>query len=344
LVTEETGKRLDFLGIDWIYVGMNPAASGVRKPVSFVGIWLMATCAVLLGISHALGRKILLESVEPLVAVAIRNAISAAVVLIIATVARWVTGAPRRYLTYDRWTWLAVAGRSLSGIFYFYGLSALTATAGILLYRLNPVYTLILALVLVPAVVRRQLSLGALVLGTVLSVAGAVMGAGAHRPMDAEGSGAGAGILFMLLAGPCFSLFLVSWEKHRASAIEQSDFSARQGYQAQIELWALIPLLLGAVSISLLKGWTVTSAGQWLELGVLGTITGCIGILYFEAVKRIGALLASVIVGLEVHVTILFERLWLGEPVTIWALVGGVLVLAGVALVARENQVLMRNL
>jgi drug/metabolite transporter (DMT)-like permease len=131
---------------------------------------------------------------------------------------------------------------------------------------------------------------------------------------------------------------------HRASGIDRSDFSARQGYLAQIEWLALIPLLIGVLVISALKGWSVTTGAQWLELGGLGAISGLIGVFYFEAVKRIGALLASVIVGLEVHVTIFFEHWWLGEPVTVLALAGGALVLAGVALVAKENQTLIRKL
>jgi drug/metabolite transporter (DMT)-like permease len=309
------------------------------------GVVLMAACAVLLGISHALTRKILVQSVEPLVAVTLRNLVSASVVLFTGALARRMIGRPRRYLTFDRWTWLAVSGKSLSSIFYFYALSGLTATAGILLYRLNPMYTLIFALALVPLAVRKQLSLGMLTLGTILSVAGATMGAwDLHGASGGSEASVNAGVFFMLLAGPCFSLFLVSWEKHRASAVGEADFAARQGYLAQIEFLALLPLLAGAVVVSWLHGWSVTSWAQWGELAILGTITGGIGVLYFEAVKRIGALLASVIVGLEVHVTILCERLWLGEPMTLPAALGGLLVLAGAALVARENQMLIRNL
>ena len=306
----------------------------------------MGACAVLLGISHALTRKILVESVEPMVAVTVRNVISAVIILGIGGIGRRIAGRPRRYLTFDRWTWLAVVGKSLSGIFYFYALSGLTATAGILLYRLNPVYSLALTLALVPLAVRRQVALGPLALGTILSVAGAAMGAWHLRGAAAsgDGTGANAGILFMLLAGPCFSLFIVSWEKHRASAIGNTDFAARQGYLAQIELLAIVPLLLGAIVVTVLHGWTVTSWAQAGQLGILGMISGVIGVLYFESVKRIGALLASVIVGLEVHVTIVCERLWLGEPMSSLAILGGVLVLAGAALVAKENQVLIRNL
>jgi drug/metabolite transporter (DMT)-like permease len=292
-----------------------------------------------------LSRKILVQSVEPLVAVTLRNLISAIFVLSTGAIGRRVIGRPRRHLTFDRWTWLAVAGKSLSGIFYFYALSGLTATAGILLYRLNPIYTLIFALALVPMAVRKQLSLGMLTLGTVVSVAGAAMGAwDLHGAGGKPGEAVNAGVTFMLLAGPCFSLFLVSWEKHRASAVGEADFAARQGYLAQIEFLALLPLLAGAGVISWLHGWTVTSWAQAGDLAILGTITGGIGVLYFESVKRIGALLASVIVGLEVHVTILCERLWLGEPMTLPPVLGGLLVLAGAAVVARENQMLIRNL
>jgi drug/metabolite transporter (DMT)-like permease len=307
---------------------------------------LMGVCAVLLGVSHALTRKVLVESVDPLVAVAMRNLISAAMVLAIAGTARRLGGQPRRYLAYDRWTWLAVLGKASSGIFYFCAMSGLSATAGILLYRLNPLYTLILAFVLVPVGIRRQLSLGGLAAGTLLSVAGATLGA---RDLHGPGTGGGwatvnTGVFFMLLAGPCFSLFLVSSEKHRASAVGEADFAARQGYLAQIELWAILPVLLGAAAATWYHGWTITTWTQAGELGVLGAIAGGIGVLYFEAVKRIGALLASVIVGLEVHVTILCEWFWLGKPVSVPAVCGGLMVLAGVALVARENQRLIRNL
>jgi drug/metabolite transporter (DMT)-like permease len=286
-----------------------------------------------------------LESVEPLVAVAFRNVISATMILGIAAVSRRMSGSARRDLTFDRWTWIAVIGKSLSGILYFYGLSGLTAATGILLYRLNAVYTLIFALLLVPAAVRRNVPLGKLLLGTVLSVAGAAMGAVVQSGAGvAGGHSFQTGLAFMLLAGPFFAMFLISWEMHRASGIEQSDFSSRQGYLARIEWLALIPVLAGAVGVSLVHGWTVASGGQWLELAGLGAISGGIGVLYFEAVKRIGALLASLIVGLEVHVTILVEHWWLGEPVRLLALAGGGLVLAGVALVARENQTLFRKL
>lgn len=306
---------------------------------------LMGGCALLLGISHALTRKVLVQSVEPLLAVTLRNVVSAVIVLGIGVGARRITGRARRFLSYDRWTWLAVAGKSLSGIFYFYALSGLSATVGILLYRLNPVYTLLFALGLVPAAVRRELSLGALVLGTMLSVGGATLGAWKLHGLNGDvGSGVNAGVLFMLLAGPCFSLFIVSWEKHRASALGETDFAARQGYLAQIEFLALLPLLVGVGFLMWRHGWELPGGRPLGELVLLGAISGGIGVLYFEAVKRIGALLASVIVGLEVHVTIFCEQMWLGEPVTAAANLGGLLVLAGAALVARENQVLIRNL
>jgi len=89
------------------------AASGERS----TGIVLMARVRRLLGISHALTRKVLVEAVEPMVAVTVRNVISALIILGIGGIGRRMAERPRRYLAFDRWTWLAVAGKSLSGIF-----------------------------------------------------------------------------------------------------------------------------------------------------------------------------------------------------------------------------------
>ncbi len=309
-----------------------------------LGIGAIAACALLLGLSHVLSRKLVLEAVDPFLAVGLRNLIAGSLIFLLAGLARHFSPLEHRSLRFDRWTWLAIFGRSISGICYFAGLLSITATAGIMLYRLNPIYTLALAYWLTPTAHRREVAILPLAVGTLLAIGGAMLGAITPGGDIGAGTTAWHGVVLMLIAAPFWSLFLISWEKHRASRVDDTDFASRQRYVAQIDLMAAVPM----IAIGIVIAWTQSGDGlrpeHWRQLILLSGITALIGILYFESVKRIGALLASIIVGAEVYFTILFEAWILGQPGSSLSMLGATILIAGAILVARQNRALIRQL
>ena len=73
-----------------------------------------------------------------------------------------------------------------------------------------------------------------------------------------------------------------------------------------------------------------------LEVAVLGVLSGLVGILYFEALKRISSLLVAVIVSLEVVFTMIIEHIFLDMLVSWLLLAGAILVMVGAVFVGRE--------
>jgi len=148
------------------------------------------------------------------------------------------------------------------------------------------------------------------------------------------------GILFIVLAGFFWSVYMVSSERHKDSQISKACMWQRQRYVANIYLISSIPFVLLVLAISFLRPEitdvrTIT-IDEILLIMPLGLFSGVIGILYFEALKRISSLLISVIISLEIFFTMIFESLFIGHSLGWNVFLGGLLVAVGAISVGRE--------
>ena len=305
-----------------------------------VGVLLTLLLAVIFGMNHVLGRHVIsTSSVNPLLVAAGRNFASGLFILLFAIVLQHFESEPRRKIALSRDSALMVLGRTTSSLFYFLALVYLTATSTITLYKLNTIYTFIILLFLIKRVLP-TISVANILIGMIVAISGSVVTIiGFNRSESVETNLSG--ILFVILAGFFWSVYIVHAERYSSRHPEQATLCERQRYVGYIYLLSSLPLvLIVAFSPFFASGQYATyniSIADTGKIIALGCISGTIGILYFEALKRISSLLVGVIVSLEIFFTMIFERLFLEQEISWNLFLGAVLVIVGSVSVGRES-------
>ena len=313
-----------------------------HNPMRFtVGVMLTLACASLWGASHVIGKHVISSEADPLFVVAGRNAVSGIVILFISLVLAFRSEDSYK-IEFTRSSIVMIAGRSVSGLFYFMSFAFLSATQAITLYKLNPLYTLAILLLVFPRSLT-GLSVLRVGIGVVLAITGSILAALSSQQSVTQFNDVPAvGIVYMVIAGVFWSAFVVSSESHTSSRIEGTRFWHRQRYVAYVYLlsslpfagWLVVKLLLVPELMNELR----IDLEAVTQVCVLGGISGVIGTLYFEAIKRISSLLVSVIVSLEVFVTLMLEAIFLNHPITSLAILGAVTVITGAIVVSFETK------
>ncbi len=308
-----------------------------------VGVALSLALAVIFGLSHVLGKYIVTTSTEnPLLVITGRNVISGLFILIFAHVIRHLKQEQVIKYTYTKDSAFMVLGRSASSIFYFLTFLYLTATATITLYKLNTIFTFILLMFLVTQALSR-ISVANILIGIVVGIAGSVVTIGGFgESLNGENQTSSVGVSFALLAGIFWSVYIVFSERYSANNPQYNSLSSRQSYVGRIYLFSSIPLilLLAVAPFTMPEQYSTMNISLEGLFGVvaLGCISGVIGILYFEALKRISSLLVGVIISLEIFFTMVFENIFLGQNITWNLFVGALLVIVASISVGRESK------
>jgi drug/metabolite transporter (DMT)-like permease len=240
-----------------------------------------------------------------------------------------------------------IIGRSLSGAFYFATFLYLSATSTITLYKLNPIYTFILLLFLI----KLPLSLSSftnVLIGVVVAISGSILSVYNFNGASSMSIEAVIpGIVFVVLAGFFWSVYMVSSESHKGSQISKACMWQRQRYVANIYLISSIPFVLLVILLTFLRpditDIRAITFSEIILISPLGLLSGVIGILYFEALKRISSLLISVIISLEIFFTMIFEAVFIGHDLGWNVFLGGLLVAVGAVSVGREAGKLKLN-
>lgn len=163
--------------------------------------------------------------------------------------------------------------------------------------------------------------------GVALSSVGVLVLA-AVRPADLTRAGLGDGLLF----ASCFT-----WAAYTLLA---APLMRRNG-SLRVTAWAMLAAAAPCLVAATQQGFTTSEPGSraWTALVLLGLLAGSAAFLAFgTAVAVLGAQRASSFQYFQPFVTLVGGRLILDEPFTFNGLLGGLIVLAGVAIIQRAKR------
>ena len=215
-------------------------------------------------------------------------------------------------------TALGATGIFAYNLFFFNGLTLIGAGRASLIIALNPVViTLASALTHKEPLSTRRIG------GILLSVAGALIVITRGQPLTIFDAGIGRGEL--LISGCVLSWALYSVIGKTAMRGLSPLAAVCYSSVAGTLLLAVIAIPHGSFSAALHY-----SAAAWLAIAYLGMFGTVIGFLwYFQGIQLIGPSRAAVFINFVPVNGVLLATLFLGEPLTLSLLAGGVLVVSG---------------
>ena len=304
----------------------NDPAEGnlVKTPSTSAGLVIAVLASLAFGTSGALIKPLLEGGWSPAAAVTARVLVGGLVLLPVALISlrgRWSA------LWRARWrvTAMAVVGVAATQLFYFAAIHSIPVATALLIELLAPIL-----LVVVTWVMTRRLPRPLVLLGSVLAVGGLVLviGPGAIQAVDPVGvmfaflAMVGAAVYFLVAARPSDGLPPVAFA---ASGL------------------VLGGLLLGLLGITGLLPFTATFgdlplAGLelpwWIPLLVVAVVSTAIAyVAGITSAEALGSRLVSFVALLEVVFAAFFAWLLLGEALMPLQLLGGALILGGIAAV-----------
>jgi drug/metabolite transporter (DMT)-like permease len=226
---------------------------------------------------------------------------------------------------------LLVLGLGATGIFFYnlfflYGMQHISAGRGALVVATTPVITLLAA-----AWLLREGMSSAKALGSVLAMIGCLTVIGRGDPLALLGGKVGAGETLILGCAVMWAAYTLLGRlgTKSMSALVMTAYASCAGF-----LMLLLAALVDGPA-QLIPDFTPGAWGAILFLGLFGTT---LGFTWFSsAVQQIGAQRASIFVNLVPLFAVLQGALLLGERLDLSALVGGLLVIAGVLLTQRST-------
>lgn len=288
------------------------------------GLVVAVLAALSFGTSGAFVKPLLEAGWSPSAAVTVRAFIGGLVLVPVAVIAlrgKWraLWRARVRVLV------MGVVGVAATQLTYFAAIQTIPVSTALLIELLAP-----LLLVLVVWAVSRRLPRPLVLIGSALAIGGLVLviGPGAIRPVDPLG------LLFACLA-------LISCAVYFVVAARPSDGLPPVAYAATslliggsvlavLGLAGLLPFVVTFGDVTLLGG----TAPWWIPIAVVGVISTAFAyVAGITAAESLGSRLASFAGLLEVVFASLFAWILLGEALQPLQLVGGALILGGIAAV-----------
>jgi drug/metabolite transporter (DMT)-like permease len=301
----------------------------VKRSSTSLGLVIAVIAAATFGMSGAFIKPLLEAGWSPAAAVTLRALVGGVVLAPFAIVSlrgRWIS------LWRARWRVLtmAIIGVASTQLLYFAAIERVPVSTAILFEYMAPL--LLVAFVWVRT---RRMPKAVVLIGSVVAVAGLVLvvgpgGSGALDPVGlffAAGASIGCAVYFVIAARPSADLPPV--------ALAASGLLIGSLALAIVGLTGLVPwqMPMGAV---LLLG---TPAPWWVPLLIVGVVaTGIAYATSITASEMLGSRLASFLGLLEVVAAAIYAWILLGEDLTALQLVGGILILAGIAFVRSEKK------
>jgi drug/metabolite transporter (DMT)-like permease len=285
------------------------------------GIAFVVASAAAFGAMAILARIAYASGVDTSTLLALRFAIAAAAMLALAFARR----TPRPIgSTLAALVLLGALGYGGQAFSFFTALTLAPAGVVALLLYLHPALVALLSAALLHErlTTLKRVALAVALAGTVLTVAPAL-----GVPADTQ-PGVAAGIAFAVAAAVFYSLYIIAgaWLGRRVSALSMSTV-------------VIASAAAVFVTAAILRGpqWPQTTAG-WLAVVAIALVSTVGAItLYFAGLARVGPTRAATLSTIEPVVTVTLAALVLGEAIAPAQLAGGVLILAAVALIAREQ-------
>lgn len=300
----------------------------MKRSSTSLGLLVGLFAALAFGMSGAFIKPLLEAGWSPAAAVTVRAVIGGLVLLPVALISlrgNW------RVLWVGRWRVAAMGfiGVAATQLVYFASLQRIPVSTAILVEYMAPVL-----LVLFVWATSRRIPRAFVLIGSVVSIAGLVMvvSPAADSPLDALG------LIFAALAAIGCAIYYV--------------VAARPADGLPPVALASFGLLLGGVALGLVgitgllpltaTFGTVVMMGApvawWIPMLLVAVIaTGFSYAASITAAGMLGSRLASFVGLLEVVAAALYAWVLLGEALSVWQLLGGVLILAGIWFVQSEK-------
>lgn len=289
----------------------------------WLSIWTLVAVMTLWGCTFVLTKDVI-GDIPPLTLAFVRVAIGAALLAPIAwRNYRHMPGA-------EPLPWSTMLSMGFIGVAFYYGafnagLFYTSASQGALVQSCIPAMTALVAIVWL-----RERASRSRLAGIVLSVAGVLV--------IFSGSPGGASASTPLLGNALVFLSVIAWGLYTSLAKQL----------AHLDPVVLTAIVIGSGALFLLPaaalemrghGWPSLSAVQWVEVLVLGIgASGFAYLLYNWALQEVDASQAGVFANLIPVVGVLSGIVVLKEPLTVRAILGGLIVMAGVWITGAEKQ------
>jgi drug/metabolite transporter (DMT)-like permease len=253
------------------------------------------------------------------------NALALRFILLVAMVSPLLFLFSPRRIARDDWPRLALATIGSFGSFWFtiQGFGRVAAGLGTVITMVEPILIALLAF----AFLREPLS-PRLWLGLAVALSGGIvlfwpsLTASAHDPVDPIG------VVFLIAAPTCFAIYTIA----------AKPLLARYAPFAIVGWTTLLsaPPAFSLATTPYAELLATTSARTWAELVYLAALNSLLGmVLWNYGTRHLPAAVAGSALYLLPVVAVSAGYLVLGEPITIWLVAGGLIVLAGVALAQR---------
>ena len=298
-----------------------------RHPAT-LGLLIAVLAAATFGMSGAFIKPLLESGWSPVAAVTARALIGGGVLLPVALVSlrgRWAA------VWRGRWRLLGMALVGVAGtqVLYFAAIQRIPVSTGILIEYLAPV--LLVGLVWART---RRIPHAVVIVGSIVAVSGLVL-------VVAPGSGAGVdplGLLLALLAMTgCAAFYVIAARPSDGLppvALASGGLLLGALALAAVAATGLLPVTISFSEVPLF-GQTVP---WWVPLGIVGVFATAIAYAAsITATELLGSRLASFTGLLEVVAATVYAWLLLGERLGPLQLLGGVLIVGGIALVRAER-------
>lgn len=227
---------------------------------------------------------------------------------------------------------LGFSGYYLSSMLDFYGLMYITASLERLILYLGPTFVMVLAVV----VLKKQVT-GRQWMAAGISYAGVLVVFG-HELLEPSPSAAGAVSTGAAATALGAALVLASAISYSGYLLASGEVVARLGSMRLTGMASSVAgvlCLVHFVVVHPLSAMAVPEPVMWMSVlnALLCTVMPVLAVMM--AIERIGPALSSQVGMIGPLATIAMGVYLLGEPFTLWILVGTVLVLLGVGLLAR---------
>jgi len=300
----------------------------MKQPSTSAGLIVAVIAAVTFGASGAFIKPLLESGWSPAAAVTVRVLIGGLALLPIALIAlrgRWDA------LWRGRWRILGMATVGVAGtqLLYFAAIQSIPVGTGILIEYMAP-----LLLVAVVWARSRRMPKAVVLIGSVVALAGLVMvvSPGGSGRLDivglvfALGAMVGCAVYYVIAARPSDNL----------PAVALASFGLLLGgaILGLVGLLGLVPFTANFGEVPFFEG----SAPWWIPMLVVGVVATAIAYATsIAATEMLGSRLASFVGLLEVVAATFYAWLLLGERLTLVQLLGGLLILVGIAFVRSEK-------
>lgn len=298
-----------------------PAVAGIRVPNRMLAVLALVLTMTIWGSAFAV-TKATLSEVPPFTLALLRFVVAVAVMM------PFVLHHERKVGSVTRAPWSVMALMGLTGVALHYGLYHLglgytTTTNAALIQGTIPAVTVVASAWLLSERVGWLRASG--VAGSIAGVAIIILGGTDGGPSQLSLLGD----LFMVGTVVAWTAYTLLGKLARESQSGLFTTALSSSFGAAF----LAPFAAYEVFTN---GWTACSTSAWVSLVYLGVISNALAMfLWNYSLAHLSAGQAGAFVNLEPVVAVAVAVLYLGEPVLLWQLVGGALVLIGVYLANR---------